>query len=77
MPQDGEAMNVIMHKQTKKSASGRFMPVGKYAIMTVDDFMQLVRYRRGFEIMKAYFLALDFRDQYPSLYEKLKEIGLI
>lgn len=42
LPQDGEEINIVIHKQTKKSESGRFMARGTYAIMMVDDFYDLI-----------------------------------
>lgn len=43
MPQDGRAINVIFHKQTKKNNAGRFMKVGEYAIMKLDDFYDIMK----------------------------------
>ena len=31
-------INVVFHKLTKKTEGGRFNPVGKYAILNLDDF---------------------------------------
>lgn len=33
---------VILHKQTKKSKSGKFVESGRYAIMHMDDFIELI-----------------------------------
>ena len=34
-------INVVFHKLTKKSESGRFLPVGEYAILNLDDFYKM------------------------------------
>jgi len=34
-------VNVIYHKLTEKSASGRFMPKGEYAILNFSDFLRM------------------------------------
>lgn len=44
-------MPVILHKQTKKSEGGKFMVKGTYAAMKLDDFWQLMRFRKGFELL--------------------------
>lgn len=35
--------NVVIHKRTEKSETGRFMTKGKYAFMNASDFFELVR----------------------------------
>lgn len=76
MPQGSGAINVILHKQTKKSGT-KFMPTGKYALLCAEDFFKLVQWRRGYEILKSII------DKHPlgiSLEEEisyqLNEIGL-
>lgn len=41
LPQDTGCINVIFHKQTKKSEGGRFMTRGTYAILNLDDFYSM------------------------------------
>ena len=43
MPTDRGVINVILHKQTGKTETGRFVPRGKYAILHMDDFMFLLK----------------------------------
>lgn len=35
-------INVILHRFTKKSAGGKFMVKGEYAIMSQEDFMRVI-----------------------------------
>lgn len=35
-------INVVFHKLTKKTEGGRFLPVGKYAILNLDDFYMMM-----------------------------------
>lgn len=37
------AIKVVLHKQTKKSEKGKFIETGRYAIMHMDDFMDLIK----------------------------------
>jgi len=37
------AIKVILHKQTKKSEKGKFVETGRYAVMHMDDFMDLIK----------------------------------
>lgn len=44
MPEDRGVMNVILHKQTKKAPDGvKFMETGRFAIMQLDNFLDLVK----------------------------------
>ena len=43
LPIDSGAINVIFHKQTKKAENGRFMRVGEYAILELDDFYAMLQ----------------------------------
>ena len=43
MPKDGPEVNVIFHKQTKKADNGRFMKVGEFAILKLDDFYYIMK----------------------------------
>lgn len=44
LPKTPNVVNVVIHKQTEKTAkSGRFLPVGKYAILNLEDFMNIVK----------------------------------
>lgn len=36
------AMKVVFHKQTKKSEKGKFVETGRYAIVELGDFLDLV-----------------------------------
>lgn len=38
----GKGIDVVLHKSTKKSESGRFLPQGKYAILNMTDFFNMV-----------------------------------
>lgn len=42
MPNEPGVINVIAHKQTKRSNS-RFVVTGKYAVMSLDDFYTLIK----------------------------------
>lgn len=35
-------INVVFHRMTKKSAKGRFMTTGEYALLNLDDFYTMV-----------------------------------
>ena len=35
-------INVVFHKLTEKSISGRFMPKGEFAILNLDDFYNMM-----------------------------------
>ncbi len=37
------ALKVIFHKQTKKSEKGKFVETGRYAILYMDDFLDLIK----------------------------------
>ena len=39
----GEQINVLIHKQTKKDKAGRFQHRGTYAIMSIDDFYDIIK----------------------------------
>ena len=43
MPAVTGVINVVIHKQTEKNQNGRFLPVGKYAILNLDDFMDMIK----------------------------------
>lgn len=40
---EGDEINVLIHKQTKKDKAGRFQHRGTYAIMAVDDFYDIIK----------------------------------
>lgn len=73
LPKIPGILNVIIHKQTQKVGS-RFMPIGTYAIMPQDDFMKLVAYKRGYEILNS--VADWDAPEWSSIHYQLKEIGL-
>src|SRR5690554_1100805 len=37
-----DIINVVFHKMTQKSSSGRFLPVGEYALLNLVDFYKMV-----------------------------------
>lgn len=75
MPQEEGIINVVLHKQTQKSDSGKFMPRGKYAILNMDAFLKLVVFRKAYEILITY---IDFvpDEERVELDKKLKALGL-
>lgn len=78
MPTTPGVPNVIMHKQTQKSKSGKkFVTLDKFAIMTAEDFFKFVAWRRGYEITAAFVTkndnSLAAREE---LVKQLKDIGL-
>jgi hypothetical protein len=42
MPIEEGQINVIFDRQTRKSANGRFMKVGDYVHLSLDDFLKLI-----------------------------------
>lgn len=75
MPQDEGIPNVIMHRQTERAGT-RFVTRGKFAIMNVPDFIDLVRYKRGYEILKRYNGFFLSEESTAQLEKELKTIGL-
>jgi len=51
LPSISGIMPVILHKQTQKSAGGKFMTKGTFAAMKLDDWFQMMKYRKGFELL--------------------------
>lgn len=43
MPKNEPEINVIFHKQTKKTDNGRFMVKGQYAILKLEDFYEIIK----------------------------------
>ncbi len=43
MPQDGNEVNVIFHKKTKKTEGGTFRKTGAYAILKLEDFYDIMK----------------------------------
>lgn len=43
MPNEDGVINIVMHKQTEKNSSGRFIQKGKYVIMSVEDFEKMIK----------------------------------
>jgi hypothetical protein len=75
-------INVIFHKQTKANDSGRFMTQGKFAILSLTDFYQMIKDRlrlnkleEGFKEMLKY---IDFipDEERRELDGKLSTLGL-
>ena len=40
---DKSIINVVFHKMTQKSPSGRFLPVGEYALLNLKDFYKMMK----------------------------------
>lgn len=40
---DKSVINVVFHKMTQKSTSGRFLPVGEYALLNLKDFYKMMK----------------------------------
>jgi|SRR5690554_297076 len=40
---DKSIINVVFHKMTQKSTSGRFLPVGEYALLNLKDFYKMMK----------------------------------
>lgn len=73
---------VVVHKQTKLNAAGRFMTQGKYAIMYLSDFYTIVRDRlrlskleEGFKEVMKYIDYVPDRER-VELETKLAGLGL-
>lgn len=71
--------NVVLHKQTEKNSSGRFMPKGEYAILNLDDFYKIIGERRNYTL--GYKLLMEYFDSIPDSFkeevdEQLKELGI-
>lgn len=49
LPTEEGISNVVIHKQTKKSAKGRFILNGKYAIMHLEDWFAIVAKLKEYE----------------------------
>lgn len=41
--------NVVIHRQTKKNPNGRFIETGKYAIVNLEDFFELIKKLKNLE----------------------------
>lgn len=63
LPADGNQMNVIFHKQTKK-VNNRFMPLGEYAILNLSDFIGMMSDIRKYKV--AYETLNDYFDSIPD-----------
>lgn len=74
MPVVSGVMNVIFHKFTKKAGS-RFITQGKYALTTQDDFLELAKYRRGYDILSKHAKDLPIGMQ-SQIQSELQQIGL-
>jgi hypothetical protein len=75
---DGNQINVIFHKQTKKVGT-RFMPMGEYAITDLSSFISMMRdikrYKEAFETLNDYFDAIPDDDK-EEINSKLQALGL-
>lgn len=75
----GKRINVVFHKQTEKNDSGRFMPKGEYAILSLDDFLKIVKardsYTKGYKLLEDHFDCIPEEFKEP-LNEQLKELGI-
>ncbi len=76
---DGEQINVIFHKQTKKAENGRFMATGTYAISNLDSYLDLLgereKYRKAYELLNNYFDSIDDEEQ-KKVNKELEKLGL-
>ena len=79
MPDD-EYVNVILHKKTKKSKEGKkFMEVGQYAILELDDFIEIMRqaeeYRKHKRIIDLYPSGdIEYKNlTYDEIEKKIEE----
>jgi len=76
MPQLEGIINVVLHKYTRKGGkTGRFITLGRYATMKQEDFLQLMRFRKGYELLRT---ALDLlpNEEYEQFLRLLETIGL-
>ena len=72
-------VQVILHKKTKRVAEDRFITTGTYAILSQDNFLNLIadleRYKLGYaEVMTFWDSIPD--EQQPELHKFLSSIGL-
>lgn len=49
LPKTPNVTNVVFHKQTTKSENGRFMETGKFVILNMDDFLEMMKKVRKYE----------------------------
>jgi hypothetical protein len=47
MPKEEGQMNIIIDRQTRKSPNGRFMKVGEYVHMHLEDFIKIMKKYEG------------------------------
>lgn len=73
MPQ-GDIPNVVLHRHTHKSGN-RFMVQGEYAILTQEEFISLVRYKRGYEVLRVLMESQD-EEVHSQFTKLLKSVGL-
>jgi phosphoketolase len=52
MPKVDGVINIVIHKQTQRNGD-RFLPIGKYTILYLDDFMNMVKRLREYESKTA------------------------
>lgn len=79
LPKVNGIINMFVHKKTKKSEGGRFMPVGTYVFLEWEDQLKLIadreRYRIAFDILNEYFDSISDEEK-PEVHNKLIDLGL-
>lgn len=78
LPQEGPEINVIFHKQTKKSGE-RFVTTGTYALLKLTDFLSMMKKNRYFdELYKIVLENIDYvpDEERPEIEARLKKLGL-
>lgn len=76
MPQLDGIINVVLHKYTRKSGkSGRFVTQGRYAVLKQEDFLQLIKFRKGYELLREVVYQLSDEDRI-AVCRLLKSLGL-
>lgn len=75
-------MNVVFHKQTKANESGRFMTQGKFAILGLSDFYEMMkdklrlnRLEQGFKEVMKYIDFVPDKER-DELEKSLAGLGL-
>jgi hypothetical protein len=72
LPRINGIINAIIHKSTSK-VGDRFIKQGEYAILPLEDFMKMVAWRRGYEMLRE---AHNEGWTYEAIEQELKTINL-
>lgn len=76
MPRDNQAMNVVFHRQTVRSRKGeRILNAGELAVLKTDDFIELVKAKKAFELLNTAFEYLP-SDIQKDLDKELTTLGI-